>query len=379
MVACGLLLVAPWRAAEAAPVVFEKATANGSSADDGRFTAVLAAAGSPNQALLQLFTAAAPGARITGLYLQDGTGAIAGDAITGAPLVQLSQTQLYEVLLNDPGPNKVAVIKALTTALGIGLTAAKARVDEAPSVIRASSNPDGLDKLQQSLEEAGAKVMLTSRADPSTPAGANVGVTTPGGTPTGYDVVLSRAGANKVALIKLVRDLTGLGLTESKKLVDDAPSVLKTNVSPAEALALRQELQDTGATVELKPIGGTVSQGPIILPPGSTGFAPGIEVAFQYQDPDATPALQLTLDLDIAYADLVAAWEDGAFVLGLKVTDAAGFSDLYLVAPAVAPVPVSEPPTVALLSLPLLGLLLASTARRKSLKRAATPICSGLM
>jgi ribosomal protein L7/L12 len=362
---CGLLLAMPWQAAQAAPVVFEKATANGTSDDPGRFTAELLRGSNGSQALLQLLTAAEPGSRISGLYFQDATGAIGRDTVSGYPLAQLSQTQIYEVLLNDPGPRKIAVIKTLTDTLGISLSQAKALVDSAPVVIRTAFTSDGNDQLKQSLENAGATVTLASHQDPSVPAGTNVGVTMPGSAPTGYDVVLTSAGGNKVSVIKAVRDLTGLGLTEAKKLVDDAPSVIKANVNRADAIAARQALQDSGAVVALNPIGTGGTAGHIALPPGSTGIVPDMGWNFDYQDPSAMPPLQLTLDLDISFTDLLAAWEDGQFLLGLKVTDAAGVSDLYLAAVAAPPSQVSEPSTIALLSLPLLALLLGARTRRK--------------
>ena len=87
---------------------------NGTGAAAGRFTAALNPGSGAGQALLQLFTAADPGARITGLYVQDGTGAVARDSISGGPLVRLSETQVHEVVLASPGANKIAVIKALS-------------------------------------------------------------------------------------------------------------------------------------------------------------------------------------------------------------------------------------------------------------------------
>lgn len=364
MMGCGLLLATPWQAAQAGPVVFTKATDNGTSDDAGRFTAELLQGNNGNQALLQLLTASEPGSRISGLYVQDTTGAIGHDSISGYPLARLSQTQIHEVLLNNPGANKIAVIKTLSDALGISPSQANALVNSAPVVIRTAFTSDGNDKLKQSLENVGATVTLSSHQDPSVPAGTNVGVTMPGSAPTGYDVELKSAGGNKIAVIKTVRDLTGLSLTEAKKLVDEAPSVIKANVSRADALEARQALQDSGATVDLKPI-GTGTAGPIALPPGSTGIVPDSGWSFEYQDPNAAPPLQLTLDLDIAFADLLAAWYDRQFVLGIEVTDAAGVSDLYIAGLAAPPAQVSEPPTIALLSLALLGLLLGAGSRRK--------------
>ncbi|MBM3449079.1 MAG: 50S ribosomal protein L7/L12 [Bacteroidetes bacterium] len=69
---------------------------------------------------------------------------------------------------------------------------------------------------------------------------------------TSFDVVLTDAGANKLAIVKLVKDLTGLGLKEAKDVVDKAPSPLKSGVSKDEANALKTQLEEAGAKVEIK-------------------------------------------------------------------------------------------------------------------------------
>ena len=69
---------------------------------------------------------------------------------------------------------------------------------------------------------------------------------------TEFDVVLKSAGANKVAVIKAVRGATGLGLKEDKDLVESAPDNLKEGVSKEEAEALKKELEEAGAEVEVK-------------------------------------------------------------------------------------------------------------------------------
>ena len=66
-----------------------------------------------------------------------------------------------------------------------------------------------------------------------------------------YDVVLKDAGAQKVAVIKAVKELTGLGLGEAKGLVDNAPSAIKEKVSKDDAEAAKKALEDAGASVEL--------------------------------------------------------------------------------------------------------------------------------
>ena len=69
---------------------------------------------------------------------------------------------------------------------------------------------------------------------------------------TSFDVVLKDAGANKIPVIKVVRDATGLGLKEAKDLVDGAPKTLKENVAKAEAEELKAKLEEVGAVIELQ-------------------------------------------------------------------------------------------------------------------------------
>ena len=69
---------------------------------------------------------------------------------------------------------------------------------------------------------------------------------------TSFDVVLSAAGDKKIQVIKVVRELTSLGLKEAKELVDGAPKPVKTGVSKEEAEAMKAKLEEQGATVELK-------------------------------------------------------------------------------------------------------------------------------
>lgn len=69
---------------------------------------------------------------------------------------------------------------------------------------------------------------------------------------TSFDVIFKAAGANKLAVVKAVKELTGLGLKEAKDLVDAAPSELKKGVSKDEAEALKKQLEEAGAEIELK-------------------------------------------------------------------------------------------------------------------------------
>jgi large subunit ribosomal protein L7/L12 len=69
---------------------------------------------------------------------------------------------------------------------------------------------------------------------------------------TEFNVELKEAGGNKIAVIKVVREITGLGLKEAKDLVEGAPKVLKESVSKAEADEMKKKLEEAGAKVELK-------------------------------------------------------------------------------------------------------------------------------
>jgi large subunit ribosomal protein L7/L12 len=69
---------------------------------------------------------------------------------------------------------------------------------------------------------------------------------------TSFDVILVEAGAAKLGVVKIVKDLTGLGLKESKDLVDGAPKPIKEGVSKEEAESLKKQLEEAGAKVEIK-------------------------------------------------------------------------------------------------------------------------------
>ena len=69
---------------------------------------------------------------------------------------------------------------------------------------------------------------------------------------TEFDVILKAAGQSKLAVVKLVKELTGLGLKEAKAVVDEAPKAIKEKVSKDEAEALKSQLEEAGAEVEIK-------------------------------------------------------------------------------------------------------------------------------
>ena len=88
--------------------------------------------------------------------------------------------------------------------------------------------------------------------DPSAVAAAPAAAAAAPAEQTEFDVILASAGATKIQVIKVVKEVTGLGLKESKEVVDGAPKPVKQKVSKAEAEELKEKLEAAGATVEIK-------------------------------------------------------------------------------------------------------------------------------
>ena len=99
-------------------------------------------------------------------------------------------------------------------------------------------------KDEYGIEPAAAAVAVT--------AGPAAGGGEAAAEKTEFDVILKSAGDNKLAVVKLVKDLTGLGLKEAKEVVDGAPSKVKVGVSKADAENLKKSVEEAGAEVELK-------------------------------------------------------------------------------------------------------------------------------
>ena len=122
---------------------------------------------------------------------------------------------------------------------------AKINVEEFISAIKEMSVLE-LNELVKAIEEE----FGVSAAAPVAVAGAAVAAADE--APSEVDVILKSAGANKLAVIKLVREVTGLGLKEAKDLVDNAPKAVKEKIDPEEAKALAAKLQEAGAEIEVK-------------------------------------------------------------------------------------------------------------------------------
>jgi large subunit ribosomal protein L7/L12 len=106
-----------------------------------------------------------------------------------------------------------------------------------------------LNDLVKAIEEK----FGVSAAAMAAPAAAGGGAAAPAAEEkTEFTVVLSEVGANKVSVIKAVREITGLGLKEAKDLVDGAPKPVKEGIAKADADAAKKKLEDAGAKVDLK-------------------------------------------------------------------------------------------------------------------------------
>ena len=127
----------------------------------------------------------------------------------------------------------------------------------------ALSNQEIVDALKEkSLLEAAELVKLIEETFGVSAAAAAVAAPAAGGAAadaapaaeetTEFDVILQAAGGNKINVIKVVREITALGLKEAKDLVEAAPKAVKEGVSKEEAEAIRAKLADAGATVEVK-------------------------------------------------------------------------------------------------------------------------------
>ena len=119
----------------------------------------------------------------------------------------------FDVELTEVGGQKVKVIKVVREITGLGLKEAKAVVDGAPKAIKEAVSKEEAEDIKKQLEEVGAE---------------------------------------KIKVIKAVREITGLGLKEAKELVDGAPSNLKEGCEKAEAEGFKAQLEEVGAVVELK-------------------------------------------------------------------------------------------------------------------------------
>jgi large subunit ribosomal protein L7/L12 len=144
--------------------------------------------------------------------------------------------EAHDVFLLEFGEQKIQVIRIIREITGLGLADAKTLVESAPTLVARAIAPADAAQLVEQLSAVGAK----AEAKPSTASAE------------GHAVVLTAIGEQKIQVIKLVREATGLGLADAKNLVERAPVIVKAGFAQADAEKLAQQLVAAGARAEVK-------------------------------------------------------------------------------------------------------------------------------
>ena len=131
-----------------------------------------------------------------------------------------------------------------------------AKIEEQPSSLTLMQAAELVKMLEEKWGVSAAAPVAVAAAGVAAAGVAAAGVAAPAAEAaaekTEFEIVLMAAGDKKVEVIKVVKDITGLGLIEAKKLVDEAPKPIKSNVKKAEAEEIKGKLEAAGAKVELK-------------------------------------------------------------------------------------------------------------------------------
>ncbi len=171
----------------------------------------------------------------------------------------------YAVELSSVGSNQLSVIKVLRDVTGLGLKEAKEVVERAPTIVKQQIKQAQAEVFAGKLRQAGATAVVvpfsarpgeSSRAAKSREAGTNARAsparkTGAKGQARGSTVTLEACGPNKLAMIKIVREATGLGLKAAKDLVEHTPRVVIKGAPAADAEALANRLQFAGGTAKV--------------------------------------------------------------------------------------------------------------------------------
>ena len=124
-------------------------------------------------------------------------------------------------------------------------------IDEIVEAIKNMSVLEVAELVKRLEEEFGVSAAAMVAAAPAAGAAA-AGAPAQAEEKTEFDVILKSVGKNKIQVIKVVREITGLGLKEAKELVDNAPKPIKEGVSKEEAEQIKKKLEEAGAEVEIK-------------------------------------------------------------------------------------------------------------------------------
>lgn len=176
--------------------------------------------------------------------IKEAIGASRPAAPSSVPLFEDAPT--YDVILQSSGRDRLAVIKVVREFAGLGLREVMDLTKMTPAVCKWGVERSEAERIVARLREVGAEVSLRSAASAEADAEPLVEK-----APT-YDVILHSSGMNKLAVIKAVREFTGLGLKEAKEITESAPIVCKRGVARSEAEHIVASLREAGAEASLR-------------------------------------------------------------------------------------------------------------------------------
>lgn len=153
-----------------------------------------------------------------------------------------------DVFLTGWGNNKINAIKEVRELLACGLKEAKDLVESAPALLKEGIDRAEADAIARKFKKAGSTVEIREHGD----AGSG-----PSAEDAAFDVFLAAVGSSKISVIKVVRELSGLGLKESKDLVESAPILVKEHLDRSSAEELQRRLVEVGAQAVLRVAGSS--------------------------------------------------------------------------------------------------------------------------
>ncbi len=179
------------------------------------------------------------------LELAGATAQVRGDSDFGRAPKDSGKEPGCEVIINDPGPNNIEVIKIVRNYTGLGLKEAKGLVESAPGAVCPGLSEQAAEEMMRELERVGATAQVTG--DTVFGWAANRLENKPG-----YAVILLDPGPEKIEVIKVIRNYTDLGLKEAKELAESTPGEVCSGVSEDVARKMKRDLEHVGATAEVR-------------------------------------------------------------------------------------------------------------------------------
>ncbi len=157
---------------------------------------------------------------------------------------EVTKNRTYAVSISAVGKDLMANLRVLRKASGLKVGEVKALMDGVPGEVKTGLTKADAEAMVKELTEVGFTADMAATGVAAKASGADADAA--------HSVVLTSSGAKKIHVIKIVREHTGLGLKESKELVESAPVEIKSGISKSDADAILAALQAVGATAEIK-------------------------------------------------------------------------------------------------------------------------------